>query len=429
MAALANLIQRIDQFADSDPLVRRIISAIVRVGKKANAETLGKFAANKTFDEARRVEAVNALGAWTAPPARDLVLHAWRPLDPSKRNVLDARNSIKNNFVTLTNSSEALTSAAIAAAGNLNLTEIGKELEVVALAPATSEMTRVAAITSLGQFKYSGLPKILSELESNFDSLPPVLASQVIKLIASEDETRGLALIESAMNRGQQETKQSALETMGSMKSVSSAAMLNSFLQRMIADDFPNVALAAESRAEDSIRQQLSKYTSATLNPDEPGSGYLDTLVGGNNDVGSKIFYGKTEVSCVRCHRIDGTGGEVGPDLSGIGLKRDRKYLMESIVHPNKEIAEGYTQVKVQTDDGVLHVGIVKKETDDYLVLLDADGKEIVLEQDSIEGVKPGQSSMPADLIKQLSKKEVRDLVEFLAYRKSPAPEKKTEHE
>jgi quinoprotein glucose dehydrogenase len=210
--------------------------------------------------------------------------------------------------------------------------------------------------------------------------------------------------------------------------------MLNSFLQRMIADDFPkelrlDVALAAENRAEDSIREQLNKYTSATLNPDDPGSGYRDTLVGGNNDAGSQIFYGKTEVSCVRCHRIDGTGGEVGPDLSGIGLKRDRKYLMESIVHPNKEIAEGFTQVKVQTDDGVLHVGIIKKETEDYLVLLDADGKEIVLEQDAIEGVKPGQSSMPDDLIKQLSKKEVRDLVEFLAYRKTPAPENKTEHE
>lgn len=434
MAPLADLINRIDEFTDSDALVRRIISANVRGGKKLNAEALGKFAANEKYDEDRRLDAINALGAWTAPPARDLVLHAWRPLDPNKRNVLDARNAITSNFAVLTSSTAKLTSAAIDAAGNLNLTEIGGELEGVALSDANAEPTRVAALTSLAKIRYPGLAKILETLESKFSSLPPNLAARVVDMVASEDEERGLRLIENVMNRGQQSTKQSALATMGTLKSEASADMMSSFLKRMIANDFPaelrlDVALAAEQRAEKPIQEQLKIYTAAMVQPEEPGSAYLDTLVGGNHDAGSKIFYGKTEVSCVRCHTIDGTGGEVGPVLSGIGLTRDRKYLMESIVHPNKDISEGFAQVKVQTDDGALHVGIVKKETDEYLVLLDADGKEIVLEQDSIEGVKPGQSSMPDDLVKQLTKLEIRDLVEYLSHRKTPTPEKKTDHE
>ena len=152
-------------------------------------------------------------------------------------------------------------------------------------------------------------------------------------------------------------------------------------------------------------------------------------MVGGNHEAGSKIFSGKTEVSCVRCHQVDGNGGKVGPDLSSVGLIRDRKYLMEAIVDPNKEIAEGFAQVKVQTDLGEIHVGIVQSESDDLLVLMDADGKLIEIDQDTIDGRKTGQSSMPDDLIKSLTKKEVRDLVEFLAQRKNPIKTNKTEHE
>ena len=96
---------------------------------------------------------------------------------------------------------------------------------------------------------------------------------------------------------------------------------------------------------------------------------------------------------------------------------------------PNKEIAKGFEQVKVQTDEGDLHVGIVKQETDDLLVLLNAYGNEVVIEQDIIIGRKKGQSSMPDDLVNQLTKQEIRDLVEFLSHRKTKPPEKKTEHE
>ena len=76
-----------------------------------------------------------------------------------------------------------------------------------------------------------------------------------------------------------------------------------------------------------------------------------------------------------------------------------------------------------------MHVGIVQSETDDLLTLMDADGKLIEIDQDSIEGRKTGQSSMPDDLIKSLTKKEVRDLVEFLANRKTPIEKDTTKHE
>lgn len=432
MPALADLIERVDTFADSDAIIRRIISANARVGKKANADALAKFAANEKNNEDRRVDAVNSLSVWTSPPARDQVLHAWRPLDGKKRNALDARIAIAENFQALTQSSDNLTNASITAAGNLNLTEIGGELEAVALQPSSNALTRTAALDSLAKIKYPKRNDIVNRLADDFDTLPPVLASKIVEMIASSDESRGQALIEKVMNKGERATQQAALQTLGTMKSDASANLLGNFMRRMIANDFDpalrlDVALAAENRQTESLQEQLKVYNAAMIKSGDPASDYMDTLFGGNNDRGSKIFFEKTEVSCVRCHKIDGTGGEVGPDLSGIAIKRDRKYLMESIVHPNKDISEGFAQVKVQTVDGELFVGLVRKETDDYLVLLDADAKEIVIDQDDIDGVKPGQSSMPADLMKQLTKKELRDLVEYLSNRKTPPSN--TEHE
>ena len=57
-------------------------------------------------------------------------------------------------------------------------------------------------------------------------------------------------------------------------------------------------------------------------------------------------------VSCLRCHAKDGVGGEAGPDLTGIGGKKDRQYILESIVFPNVTIADGFT--KMEADQNYL---------------------------------------------------------------------------
>ena len=147
---------------------------------------------------------------------------------------------------------------------------------------------------------------------------------------------------------------------------------------------------------------------------------YLWAMKGGDAERGKKVFAEKTEVSCIRCHRIDGTGGKVGPDLSGVGKLRERRVVLESIVDPNVKISEGFGQIIVATDDGLLHTGVVKEETETQLALMDKDGNVSWLDVDTIEGRKEGKSSMPEDLIKQLSKDELRDLVEYLSQRVTP---------
>jgi cytochrome c2 len=48
------------------------------------------------------------------------------------------------------------------------------------------------------------------------------------------------------------------------------------------------------------------------------------TPAGEITDPGKKLFVDK---GCQDCHKVKGTGGEIGPDLTGIGSSRDKTWL------------------------------------------------------------------------------------------------------
>ena len=167
------------------------------------------------------------------------------------------------------------------------------------------------------------------------------------------------------------------------------------------------------------VSEKLERYRSS-FDQVDPVSQYRDCLVGGDEERGAEIFWNLGTVYCQRCHRIGNRGGEVGPNLSDIALSKDRRYLLEAIVAPNKTIAENFESTKIIDIDGNTISGIVQEETDKYIKLFDSEGKVTKILKDDIEGRKKvGQSSMPSDLVKNLTPSDVRDLVEFLAKQKT----------
>ena len=148
---------------------------------------------------------------------------------------------------------------------------------------------------------------------------------------------------------------------------------------------------------------------------------YREALVGGNAERGREIFTGRVDVSCRRCHKNDKSGGDVGPDLSRIGIDKTREYLLESIVDPNKQIAKGFETAILAMADGKIHAGIVKNDDEEQLRLQLPDGRLITVKKSDIEERTVGKSGMPEDLVKKLSKFEIRDLVEYLSTLKSTA--------
>ena len=148
----------------------------------------------------------------------------------------------------------------------------------------------------------------------------------------------------------------------------------------------------------------------------DPLGKWRDALVGGDAEAGRRVFVYKSEVSCLRCHKAGGQGaGEVGPDLTGIGAKQKREYLLESIVFPSKQIAKGYETVELRLVSGLSKSGILKSEDAKVVRLMTPEGALIEVKNADIEERTKGKSAMPEDLTKHRTRREVRDLVEFLA--------------
>src|SRR5262249_49188520 len=123
---------------------------------------------------------------------------------------------------------------------------------------------------------------------------------------------------------------------------------------------------AAAKRSASGVKAKLALYESSKR-PGDPLSAYRETLLGGNAERGRKVFLEKSSAECIRCHKIRGRGGEVGPDLTGIGNRQPREYLLESIVVPNRQIAQGFETVVLALADGQVVSGVLKGEEADVL--------------------------------------------------------------
>ena len=124
----------------------------------------------------------------------------------------------------------------------------------------------------------------------------------------------------------------------------------------------------------------------------------------------------KSEVQCMKCHMVQGQGGQIGPDLSMIGKKASRENLIESILMPSKAIADQFMQNSVETSKGQIISGMVVSETETTLTLRDANGRDTSIELKDIEERKKltTTSLMPENLVATLTPDELVDLVEYV---------------
>lgn len=105
----------------------------------------------------------------------------------------------------------------------------------------------------------------------------------------------------------------------------------------------------------------------------------------------------------------------VGPRLDGIGDRQSREYLLESIVHPNAKIAAGFDTVMLKTRDQGTISGVLKKEDAVTIEVLAANGKTVKVPTDEVISRERGLSATPEGFAKILRRRDLRDLVEFLA--------------
>jgi hypothetical protein len=135
----------------------------------------------------------------------------------------------------------------------------------------------------------------------------------------------------------------------------------------------------------------------------------------GRNFENGRAMY--NSIGCAACHRFDGAGGGVGPDLSGVANRYTLRDLMENIVEPSKVISDQYGSEEVLLADGSTLVGRVYAEGGKLVVTADPrnpdDSTTVALDQ--VKGRKPYPVSlMPAGMINGLNGDELLDLIAYL---------------
>jgi quinoprotein glucose dehydrogenase len=309
----------------------------------------------------------------------------------------------------------------------LNNTSIIPELTALILDKNAPGKDRSSAVRWLMKMDSNKATAMLANL--SIDSSPEVRVEAIKQLVAVAPEQSIVALSKQTTSEVMFE-RQSAWDTLATLPSPTATKVIRDGVDRWLAGNFPidtllNLREAAEGRLDAGLLKELESKLESFQHLDNnhvakfaTSSGiakqHMDSMLGGNVARGKDLFLNRSQLSCVRCHRVGDKGGEVGPILSDIGVTKNSEYLLEAIVDPNATIAQGFETMIVQTDEGEIVSGIVKAQNDDTLTLVTPTNSVVVIDQDSIEGVKKGQSSMPVDLMKYINRRELRDLVAYL---------------
>jgi len=413
--ALPQLAALITHPTQSEPLDWRVINANFHLGTAQSAEALATYAARNDATEKVRSEALHALETWAHPVQRDRLTGNGRVTEAHDGKIAaDALRPVVSQLVA--DAPEPVRLAAITATESLSLTEAGPALFQTVDDTKAPVAIRIEALKALAKLQ-----------DPKFDAAVKLAAADADKnmrkeanRLQAEMRPGDTAPLEAALANGTVTEQQGAFVALGNMPGEAADKVLAAWLDKLAAGGVPkeiqfDLIEGAGKRTAPTVRQKLQQYLESRPKDDE-FTGFRETLYGGDPAAGRKIFTERPEVSCARCHKIHGEGGAVGPELSGIIKRHDREYILESILFPNKQIAPGYESVTVQTKSGPAYAGILKSQDGNELKLFSIEDNALVtVPMSDIQKQVKGQSAMPEGMGGLLSKRDIRNVVEFLA--------------
>ena len=152
----------------------------------------------------------------------------------------------------------------------------------------------------------------------------------------------------------------------------------------------------------------------AEMSREEKDKLIQDALASGNQYRGRTI-YRRKELLCATCHRNNGIGGLIGPDLTSVGAYMTPNSILESLLDPNTDIKQGYETVVITKTNGEVTGGLLHRKTNTATLLRLTNNDLISIPQEEIEKVDVSPVSlMPAGLTKDLHRDELRDLLAYL---------------
>jgi putative membrane-bound dehydrogenase-like protein len=259
------------------------------------------------------------------------------------------------------------------------------------LTPQAPAELQTAAVNALSHLSDANLPKLLLE---GWKAYGPALRSQVLDVLFRRQEWVKAVL--------------DAIEKKDILAIEIDAARRQRLLQQKNAE----------------LRKRAESLFAGVVNPDREKvvESYRPVLTTkGDPKRGAQVF----AKICATCHRFQGVGEEVGPDLASLGDKSPEALLV-AILDPNRAVEARYIAYMAVTKSGVNYTGLLASETGNSVTLVSQDGKKHTILRTELEALSStDKSAMPEGLEKDLKPQDVADVIAHLRVG-VPEPTRKT---
>jgi putative heme-binding domain-containing protein len=145
----------------------------------------------------------------------------------------------------------------------------------------------------------------------------------------------------------------------------------------------------------------------------------LDELPKGRSFANGKQMF--TVANCIACHKLNGVGQEIGPDLAKYDEKLKPADILKDIIEPSFRINEKYQTFIIETNAGKVVTGLIIEEKGDTVKVLEnplAKTAPVVIKKSDIADRKKSPTSiMPKGMMDKLTREEILDLLAYVIAR------------
>ena len=396
----------------SEPLLRRAINACLRVGGDKEMDLLINFANRKDVPAALRAEALATLGTWANPSPIDRVDGRYR--GEVKRESGPVVTKVKANMDNFLreNDTEVLVSIA-QMLGNLGIADYNSDLEHIFSSNRNPDV-RSAMLKTLGKLNYGDMETLVRRGMGDKDR---EVRTTAVSFLSGLDISREKlpSVVDPIFKGGTTKEQQEVLHVLGDMPLEKSTPVLEGLIDQLVKGKLsPEVTLDLMEAVNSSKSEALIAKLAPLEKEGTTVEAYKETLYGGNGRKGWNYFMNNSAGQCARCHSINGQGGTVGPPLQHIGSTLSREQILQAMIEPSARLSPGYGSVSLELKGGQKANGILLEEHKDKLVLQTSQAEPLEVPISRIAKRTNIPSSMPP-MGSVMSKREIRDMVEFLA--------------
>jgi putative heme-binding domain-containing protein len=187
---------------------------------------------------------------------------------------------------------------------------------------------------------------------------------------------------------------------------------------RIIRSGIPGTTMPPSSFSETQAGTIVAYLRSMAPSSARPGA--AGSVAGGDAVKGKTLFEGKAE--CATCHRVNGNGPRVAPDLSDIGTIRQAQELQQKILDPNAVVRPGNLFIEAVTKDGQTITGRVLNQDTFSIQLLDSHERLRSVSRSALRDYHFVKNSPMPSYRDKLSPEEVNDVVTYLVSLKGLRP-------